>query len=231
MDSQLKQETSTTQEPLKDSLLFSPVKLGPYTLSHRVVLAPLTRMRTVQDMIPGDLMVEYYTQRATAGGFMLTEATVVSPDGSGYYGSPGMFTDAQQEGWVRVTKAVHKKGARIFNQLFHVGRESHVDLQPGGALPTGPSSVPHEDQVFTPSGWQVASPTRALELEEIPRIVQAFGQAARRSKAAGFDGVELHGANGYLINQFLDDGPTNGRTFMAARRKTACVFCWKSSRP
>jgi N-ethylmaleimide reductase len=211
MGSQLKQENPIRQEPLNDSLLFSPVKLGPYTLGHRVVLAPLTRMRTVKDMIPSDLMVEYYTQRATAGGFMLTEATVVSPDGSGYYGSPGMFTDAQQEGWVRVTKAVHNKGARIFQQFFHVGRESHVDLQPGGALPVGPSYAPHEDQVFTPTGWKVASPNRALEPGEISTIVQAFGQAARRARAAGFDGVELHGANGYLINQFLDDG-VNKRT-------------------
>jgi N-ethylmaleimide reductase len=213
MNIQGKQEHLTAREPMSDSVLFSPVKLGPYTLGHRVVLAPLTRMRTVRDMIPSELMVEYYAQRATAGGFMLTEATVVSPDGSGYYGSPGMMTDAQQEGWVKVVKAVHKKGARIFNQLFHVGRESHVELQPGGALPVGPSVVPHGDQVFTPNGWQVASPGRALEVDEIRRIVRDFGEAARRAKAAGFDGVELHGANGYLINQFLDDG-ANKRTDM-----------------
>jgi len=160
-----------------ETKLFSPVQIGPYTIAHRVVLVPLTRMRSSAGMVPNLLMAEYYTQRATPGGFLLTEATVVSPNGSGYYGSPGQFTDVQQKGWEIITDAVHAKGAILFNQLLHVGRESHVELQPGGAQPVGPSEVPHEDKVYTPGGWATASPNRALRTEEIPLLVQAFADA------------------------------------------------------
>lgn len=197
--------------PMANSKLFSPVKLGPYTLAHRVVMAPLTRMRTVKGMIPNDLMAEYYAQRATAGGYMLTEATVVSATGDGYYRAPGMFTDAQEEGWKKITEAVHKKGATIFQQFFHVGRQSHTSLQPNGAQPVAPSAVPDEDLVATPDGWVKTSPARALETGEVRQLVETFHDSARRAMAAGFDGVELHGANGYIVDQFLQDG-TNKRT-------------------
>jgi N-ethylmaleimide reductase len=186
--------------------LFSPIKIGPYQFAHRVVLAPLTRMRTVSNNIPTDLMKEYYRQRATEGGFMVSEATVVSTNGHGYYGEPAIYTIAHIEGWRKITKAIHAKGAKMFLQLWHNGRQSHVDMQPGGGMPVGPSAVPHEDLVYTPKGWVPASPNRALELEEIHQIVADYRRAAVNAIAAGFDGVELHGGNGYLVDQFLQDG-------------------------
>lgn len=194
------------------SKLFTPVKIGPFNLSHRIVLAPLTRMRTVTDFIPNDLMVEYYTQRATDGGFLISEGTVINETGHGYYGAPGIYTQEQVEGWKKITDAVHKKGAVIFMQLFHVGRQSHVDLQPGGNLPLGASVVEHpDDMVYTPLGWLPATLNRALTTEEVEGLVKDFRRAAERAKEAGFDGVELHGANGYLVDQFLQDG-SNKRT-------------------
>jgi N-ethylmaleimide reductase len=197
--------------PLVNSKLFSPLQVGPYTLGHRVVMAPMTRMRAEDGMTPGKLMTEYYSQRATRGGLLITEATVISPSGDGYFGAPGIFTDAQVEGWKKVTEAVHRKGGLIFQQLFHVGRQSHTSLQPNGKLPVAPSAVPSEDVVFTPVGWVPTTPARALETEEVRELVEAFHMAASRSKKAGFDGVELHGANGYIVDQFLQDG-TNKRT-------------------
>ena len=191
--------------------LFTPLQMGPYTLSHRVVMAPLTRMRTKVDFIPNELMVEYYTQRATKGGYIVSEGTVISETGHGYYGAPGIYTDEQVEGWKKVTAAVHAKGGIIFNQLFHVGRQSHVDLQPNGALPIGPSVIEHDDVVFTPDGWVPATLNRELRTEEVKSLVQDYRKAAERAKIAGFDGVELHGANGYLVDQFLQDG-SNQRT-------------------
>jgi N-ethylmaleimide reductase len=191
--------------------LFSPIKLGAYELTHRVVLPPLTRMRTETGFIPNDLMVEYYAQRTTPGGFMVTEGTVISETGHGYYGAPGIYTDEQTEGWKKVTDAVHAKGGIIFLQLFHVGRESHRDLQPNYALPGGPSVVPHEDLVFTQKGWVPADLNRAYETEEVETLIEDYRKAAQRAKDAGFDGVELHGANGYLVDQFLQDG-SNKRT-------------------
>lgn len=201
-----------TKQIKNKQALFTPVKIGPYNLSHRVVLAPLTRMRTVTDFIPNDLMVEYYTQRATQGGFLISEGTVINETGHGYYGAPGIYNDEQVRGWKKITEAVHKKGSVIFMQIFHVGRQSHVDLQPGGALPVGASVVEHPgDMAFTPSGWLPATLNRALETSEIKQLIKDFGKAAQRAKDAGFDGVELHGANGYLVDQFLQDG-TNHRT-------------------
>ena len=191
--------------------LFSPVQLGAYHLKHRVVLAPLTRMRTVTDFIPNDLMVKYYSDRATDGGFLITEGTVISETGHGYYGAPGIYTKEQVEGWKKVTGAVHAKGGVIFMQLFHVGRQSHIDLQPNGDLPVGASVVEFEDFVYTPSGWLPASLNRALETNEVQALVQAYRRGAELAKEAGFDGVELHGANGYLVDQFLQDG-SNKRT-------------------
>jgi N-ethylmaleimide reductase len=191
--------------------LFTPVQLGPYKLSHRIVMAPLTRMRTVTDFIPNDLLVEHYAQRATQGGYIVSEGTVISETGHGYYGAPGIYTDEQVEGWKRVTAAVHAKGGIIFNQLFHVGRQSHQALQPNGAQPIGASVVEFEDFVYTPTGWLPADINRALETEEVKALVEDYRQAAIRAKEAGFDGVELHGANGYLVDQFLQDG-SNKRT-------------------
>ncbi|QDE39649.1 alkene reductase [Luteibacter pinisoli] len=196
-----------------NSSLFKPVTLGPYTLAHRVVMAPLTRMRSEQPgSRPGDLMVEHYAQRATKGGFIVAEATVVSPNGDGYLGSPGIYSDAQIPGWKRVVDAVHAKGGLIFLQLFHAGRQSHVDMQPDGSLPVAPSVVEgYEGVAYTKNGWVPASPHRALAEAEVVDMVEQFRLAAERGKQAGFDGIELHGANGYLIDQFLQDG-SNQRT-------------------
>jgi N-ethylmaleimide reductase len=134
------------------SKLFSPVKVGPYTLSHRVAMAPLTRMRSEPGDVPGELMVEYYTQRATEGGLIVTEATPVSVQGYGYAMAPGIYSDHQIAGWRRITDAVHAKGARIFLQLWHVGRQSHPDLQPGGAAPVAPSALKAEGHAYSVNG-------------------------------------------------------------------------------
>jgi N-ethylmaleimide reductase len=190
--------------------LFSAAKLGPYALSHRVVMAPLTRMRSGPGDIPGELMAEYYSQRASAGGLIVAEATVVSRNGRGYLGAPGIYADEQIAGWQKVTAAVHAKGGRIFLQLWHVGRQSHSDLQPGNAAPVAPSAVPYEGVAYTANGWVPVTPARALEVAEIEAIVEDFRSGAQRALAAGFDGVEIHAGNGYLIDQFLQDG-TNKR--------------------
>lgn len=191
--------------------LFQPVQVGPYTLSHRVVMAPLTRQRSDQPGdVPNALMTEYYRQRASEGGLLISEATPVTYYGRGYLGAPGIYTDEQVEGWQKVTQAVHAKGGRIFLQLWHVGRQSHSDLA-DGASPVAPSVVPYDGLAYTQNGWVPVSPHRALEIEEIPDIIEAYRRGAERAQAAGFDGVEVHGANGYLLDQFLQDG-TNKRT-------------------
>jgi N-ethylmaleimide reductase len=195
-----------------EAKLFTPVQLGPYKLTHRVVMAPLTRMRTYDDrFIPNDLMIEHYTQRATNGGYIVAEGTVISETGHGYYGAPGIYTDEQVEGWKKVTEAVHAKGGIIFDQLFHVGRQSHKSLQPNNADPIGASAVKVEDFVYTPAGWLPADIAREMTTEEVKARVEEYRQAAIRAKEAGFDGIELHGANGYLVDQFLQDG-SNKRT-------------------
>ena len=193
------------------STLFSPVKIGPYQLSHRVVMAPLTRMRSDPGDIPSDLMVEYYSQRASKGGLIISEATPVSIRGYGYAGAPGIYSDGQIKGWRRVTDAVHARGGRIFLQLWHVGRQSHTDLQPNGEPPVAPSAIAAEGYAYTKQGEVPFSMPRALAPEEIPGIVEEFRAGAERALRAGFDGVEIHGANGYLPDQFLQDG-TNKRT-------------------
>jgi N-ethylmaleimide reductase len=190
--------------------LFTSIELGPLALPNRIVMAPMTRSRAGAGNVPTDLAVEYYVQRASSG-LTVTEATQVSPQGVGYPGTPGIHDDAQVEGWRRVTDAVHAAGGRIFLQLWHVGRISHPSLQPGGALPVAPSAIAAEGEVFTASGPQPFVVPRALETNEIPGIVEQFEDGARRALAAGFDGVEIHGANGYLIDQVLRDG-TNRRT-------------------
>ncbi len=191
--------------------LFQPVKVGAIDLSHRIVMAPLTRLRsTVPGDVPNDLMVEYYQQRASQGGLIITEATAISITGRGYLGAPGIYSAEQVEGWRKVVDAVHAKGGRILLQLWHVGRTSHVDMT-GGVAPIGPSEIPYDGVSFTSKGWVPVSPNRALRVDEIPALLDDYRKAAQNAKAAGFDGVELHGGNGYLLDQFLQDG-SNHRT-------------------
>src|SRR5258708_16649361 len=193
------------------STLFSPLKIGPYQLAHRVVMAPLTRMRSDPGDMSRNLMVEYYSQRTSKGGLIISEATPVSIRGNGYAGAPGIYADRQIEGWRRITGAVHARGGRIFLQLWHVGRQSHTDLQPNGEAPVAPSAIAAEGYAYTRQGEGPFSMPRALALEEIPGIIEEFRSSAERALRAGFDGVEIHGANGYLPDQFLQDG-SNKRT-------------------
>jgi N-ethylmaleimide reductase len=189
--------------------LFTPFQLGPYELSNRLVMAPMTRSRAGEGNTVTELTVEYYAQRASAG-LIVTEGTQVSPQGVGYTHTPGIHTAEQAAAWRKVTDAVHAEGGRIFAQLWHVGRVSHPSFH-GGALPVAPSAVGFEGQVLTYEGMQPYVTPRALETDEIGVVVAQFAAAAQRAYDAGFDGVELHGANGYLIDEFLRDG-SNLRT-------------------
>lgn len=188
--------------------LFEPFQLGPLQLPNRIVMAPLTRNRA-PDAVPTPLMAEYYVQRAAAG-LIISEATAIAHQGQGYADVPGLYGAAQLEGWKRVTRAVHERGGRIFCQLWHVGRVSHVDLQPQGGKPVAPSAVTAKTKTYLiQEGRGSFAPTsepRALQAQEIPGIVADFRRAARNAIDAGFDGVEVHGANGYLIDQFLKTG-------------------------
>ncbi len=189
--------------------LFSPYRLGPLVLANRIVMAPMTRSRALDGNVPNPLAETYYTQRASAG-LIVTEATQVSPQGVGYIRTPGIHSPQQVAGWRKVTEAVHRVGGSIFLQLWHVGRISHPDFH-GGALPVAPSAVAADGDVFTAQGPKKMVAPRALALDELPGIVEQFRAGAANAKAAGFDGVELHGANGYLLDQFTRDG-TNKRT-------------------
>lgn len=189
---------------MSDKTLFSPTRAGAIALPNRLVMAPLTRSRALAGNVPNPLSATYYAQRATAG-LIVAEATQVTPEGQGYTDTPGIHTDAQVEGWKVVTDAVHKAGGRIVLQLWHVGRVSHPIFQPGGALPVAPSAIGFKGQVFTHEGMKDYVAPRALETDEIPGIVAKYADGAARAKAAGFDGVEVHAANGYLIDQFLRD--------------------------
>jgi N-ethylmaleimide reductase len=193
------------------SKLFTPFHAGALSLGHRVVMAPLTRMRSDAGNIPSDLMRDYYTQRVSRGGLIVSEATPVMLEGYGYAGAPGIYDDTQIAGWRKITDAVHAQGGRMVMQLWHVGRQSHVSLQPGGKAPVAPSAIAAQGHAYGPEGEVPFSMPRALERDEIPGIIARFGEGAARAKAAGFDGVEIHGANGYLPDQFLQDG-TNKRT-------------------
>ncbi len=188
--------------------LFSKLHVGPLELAHRVVMAPLTRMRSTQPgNIPGPMNALYYAQRASTGGLLITEATQVSQQGQGYPGTPGIHSPEQVAGWRGVTDAVHGRGGYAFLQLWHVGRISHRSHQPGGELPVAPSAVRPRGQVTTADWRQEPFETpRELALAELPSIVAQFRDGARNARAAGFDGVELHAANGYLLDQFLRDG-------------------------
>jgi N-ethylmaleimide reductase len=194
--------------------LFSPLQIGPYRLRHRVVMAPLTRMRAERpSLAPRPLNAEYYRQRATPGGLIIAEASPVMATGHGSPGTPGIYSEQQVKGWRAVVDAVHAKGGLIFLQLWHVGRVSHSSFQPGGVLPVAPSAVPIADlNTMTAQGKPAPYETpRGLETDEIAGVVDSFRQAARNALQAGFDGVEIHGANGYLIEQFLQSR-TNLRT-------------------
>ena len=190
--------------------LFSPVRIGALELPHRVFMAPLTRCRASEGNVPNAMNVEYYQQRASAG-LIISEATSVSPRGHGYPNTPGIYTAAQAEGWKKITEAVHAQGGHIFLQLWHVGRISHPSYQPNGELPVAPSAIKPRGQVFTGTAMMDYEVPRALETSEIPGIIAEYEHGARLAKEAGFDGVEIHNANGYLPDQFLRDG-TNQRT-------------------
>ena len=191
--------------------LFTPFTAGDMALANRVVMAPLTRNRA--DDVTGEvgpLHVEYYRQRAGAG-LIITEASQITPQGKGYIQTPGIQTDGQVAAWKKVTDAVHAEGGKIVIQLWHVGRISHTSLQPDGQAPVAPSAIAAGGKTFTKNGFEDTSMPRALETDEIPGIVEDYRHAAKQAIAAGFDGVEVHGANGYLIDQFLKTG-SNQRT-------------------
>jgi N-ethylmaleimide reductase len=183
-------------------------RLGDFELPNRMVLSPMTRSRAIDGNVPNPITAAYYAQRASAG-LLITEATQVSPQGVGYIRTPGLHSSAQVAGWRKVTDAVHRAGGTIFAQLWHVGRVSHPDFH-NGALPVAPSALEVAGEASTQNGKVKIVTPRALELHELPGIVSQF-QTAKNAKAAGFDGVELHGANGYLLDQFLRDG-SNRRT-------------------
>jgi N-ethylmaleimide reductase len=190
--------------------LLSPLELKDLTLKNRVVMAPLTRARAGADRIPNTLMAEYYAQRAGAG-LIISEATTISPQANGWQHSPGIYTDAQVQGWKQVTETVHGQETPMFLQLWHTGRASHSSFQENNQLPVAPSAVKIEGEASTPNGKQPYETPRALETAEIPKIVEDYRKAAENAKAAGFDGVEIHSANGYLIDEFLQS-KTNHRT-------------------
>jgi len=203
--------TDTLDTRRSTDALLQPVILGALELEHRVVMAPLTRSRaTWPGLLPNPLMALYYEQRASAGGFIIGEAANISTGAIGWYGTPGLFSDEQVVEWSKIVNRVHAKGSRMFAQLWHTGRASHTSMR-GGAAPASASATPSYWQletqlVSTPDGWLQPSPHRALTVPEIKQIVEDYGTAAKRAKDAGFDGIELHAANGYLIDQFLQDG-------------------------
>jgi N-ethylmaleimide reductase len=189
---------------MQSNILFTPTKLGRVELANRMVMAPMTRGRADADGTPNDLMAEYYEQRASTG-LIVTEATAVSRNGYGWAGSPGIYNRDHVDGWRKVTNAVHRNGGRIFLQLWHMGRVSHPDFL-GGKLPLAPSAIAAKGETYTPTGKKPYVTPRELDTEMIPFVVQEFAHATRLAREAWFDGVEIHAANGYLIDQFLRDG-------------------------
>jgi N-ethylmaleimide reductase len=224
--------------------LFSPLTIGPYQFEHRLVMAPLTRMRAEKpSLAPRPLNLEYYAQRATPGGLIIAEASPVMATGFGSPGVPGIYTEQQIDGWRKVVDAVHAKGGVIFLQLWHVGRVSHSSFQPGGILPVAPSAVAISPDLKTGTadGKTVSYETpRALETSEIAGIIEAYRQGAKNAVAAGFDGVEIHGANGYLIEQFLQSqsnlrtdqygGSIENRTRFLMEVTRAVIDVWGADR-
>jgi N-ethylmaleimide reductase len=190
--------------------LFDPFQFGDIAVSNRVVMAPLTRNRADADRTPTAMMATYYEQRASAG-LIITEATQITPEGQGYLDTPGIYSPGQIAAWHPVTAAVHAKGGKIVMQLWHVGRISHVSLQPNGQAPVSSTARRAECKTYTANGFEDVSAPRALRLDEMPRLVAEYATAARNAIEAGFDGVEIHAANGYLLEQFLRDS-VNDRT-------------------
>ena len=194
---------------MQSNILFTPTKVGRVQLANRIVMAPMTRGRANADGTPNGLLAEYYQQRASAG-LIITEATAISRTGYGWAGSPGIYNRSHVEAWREVTNAVHREGGRIFLQLWHMGRVSHPDFL-GGALPVAPSPIAAQGEAFTPTGKKPYVTPRPLDTDEIPFVIQEYAHATRLAREAWFDGVEIHAANGYLIDQFLRDG-SNRRT-------------------
>jgi 2,4-dienoyl-CoA reductase-like NADH-dependent reductase (Old Yellow Enzyme family) len=225
-------------EGLVVTTLFDPLILGELKLPNRIIMAPLTRARAGENRIPNALMAEYYAQRASAG-LILSEATVVSPMGVGYADTPGIWSDEQVEGWKLTTRAVHQAGGRMFLQLWHVGRISDPQFL-SGAQPLAPSAVAAKGNVSLLRPERAYPTPRALELAEIPDIVEAFRRGAQNAERAGFDGVEIHGANGYLLDQFLQDGSNlrdddyggtiENRARLLLEVADAAISVWGSSR-
>lgn len=193
---------------VSESALFKPIKVGNLELKHRVVLAPLTRLRNDEKHVPVDLMTEYYTQRSTPGGLLIAEATFISPMAGEYRGAPGLYSKEQIEAWKKVTAAVHEKDGYIYSQLWHVGRATSSKLLPNNATPVSASAVAIQGKNMLGEDYEVP---RELSVEEIKQTVQDYAQAAKNAIEAGFDGVEIHGANGYLIDQFINTS-SNKRT-------------------
>jgi len=196
---------SSNQASMNQQELFTPINIGPITLANRIVMAPLTRNRAAEGNVPSPMAVTYYTQRASAG-LIITEATQVSAEGVGYPATPGIHSDAQIDGWKKITEAVHNKGGKIFLQLWYCGRISHPSLLPNEQTPVSASAIKPEGEAVTYTGMQPFVEPRALTLDEIPGIIEQYRQATKNARVAGFDGVEVHAANGYLIDQFLRDG-------------------------
>lgn len=213
--------THSDQDPL-----FEPIQLGSMKLSHRIVLAPLTRCRALNN-VPVAMSVQYYSERATEGGLMISEGTIVREDGFGYPCIPGIFTAEQVEAWKPIVQAVHDKGGKIFCQIWHCGRASHQHYQPDGeSLPVSSSAIAIQGQCFSLKTMQMEDypVPRALEMDELPGIVEAFKTAALNSIEAGFDGVEIHGANGYLLDQFMKDGINQRQDIYGGSIENRCRF-------
>lgn len=208
--------------------LFNEFSLGDLQLKNRMVMAPMTRSRASAEEIPSSLAPTYYSQRASAG-LIITEATQVSAQGVGYIRTPGIYTETMVEAWKKVTEAVHQAGGMIFLQLWHVGRTSHPDFH-HGELPVAPSAISYDGEVFTPQGKKKIVTPRALKTEEIPGVVEDFARGARNAKAAGFDGVEIHGANSYLLDQFLRDGSNQRDDEYGGSIENRARFCLEVAR-
>lgn len=223
----------------KPANLFEPTRIGAIEVANRIAMAPLTRSRADAEGVPSALAIDYYRQRATAG-LIITEATNITRQGRGYALTPGIYTEAQVAAWRRVTEAVHGAGGRIVLQLWHVGRMSHSSLQENGAPPVAPSAIQAGELVFLETGLTPPSMPRALETEEIPGIVADYARAAQRAKDAGFDGVEVHAANCYLLDQFIRDstnlrtdgygGSVENRTRLPIEAVTAVAQVWGPDR-
>lgn len=209
---------------METSKLFEPVQMKHLNLENRMVMAPLTRSRATENGVTTDLIAEYYEQRSSAG-LIISEATNISQEAYGYALTPGIYTGEQVEGWKKVTSAVHAKNGKIFCQLWHCGRISHPDLQPDGGLPVAPSAIKADGaEAFTPDGKKDCPKPRALETEEISRIVAEYVAAAENALKAGFDGVEIHSANGYLLHQFISESSNERTDQYGGSKENRCRF-------